>query len=71
MFEAHKEQIISQLFDELDKNHEGKIGKNNINFDNLTANMIHLFEPIFEQIQSNGITLTKPQFIKHSLKLYE
>lgn len=50
MFEAHKEQIIGQIFDELDKNHEGKIGKNNINFDNLTANMIHLFEPIFEQI---------------------
>ena len=43
-------EIIESIFDSLDKHHEGQISSNNLNMESLNANMIHLFEPIFEAI---------------------
>ena len=48
MLESRKQEIVEGIFDTIDKHHEGKISMNNLNLEDLSANMIEFFDPIFE-----------------------
>ncbi len=60
MLENRKKEILESIFDSIDKNNEGKISIDNLNLEDLSANIIKFFDPILEQIQSREISLTKP-----------
>ena len=71
MLEQKKVTILEQIFDSLDGHDSGVISIDNLNLDNLSKNMLELFDPIFEEIQLSEIKLNKEQFVKTSLKMYE
>ena len=61
---------LNELFDSFDADRSGKITTSEISLDNVSAEILEIFSPLFVELENLGESLDREEFVDSARELY-
>ena len=61
---------LNELFDSFDADKSGKITTSEISLDNVSAEILEIFSPLFVELENLGESLDRDEFVDSARELY-